>query len=101
MVIFSKFNYMLLFKKIEIFFNFLVFSKHKYSNKMSTNATAKMNKTETPKKKSWAEMADEADDEERIAKEEEEEEKTRKIIKERKYLLSIGQYELEDGEILE
>ncbi len=70
--------------------------------KMSTNATAKMNKPEeSPKKKSWAEMAEEEDEEERIEKEQEEREKTRKIMEKRKYLLSIGEYELEDGEILE
>lgn len=58
-------------------------------------------KHEIPKKKSWAEMADEADEEERIEKEEEEQKKIRKIVKQRMYLLSIGQYKLEDGEILE
>lgn len=92
-------------KKLKYFSTHLVLSKHKYSTttkvKMSTNATAKMNKPESPKKKSWAEMADEADEEERIEKEQEDREKTRKIMEERKYLLSIGQYELEDGEILE
>jgi len=46
-------------------------------------------------------MAYEADEEERLQKEEEEREKFRKIVEERKYLLSIGEYELEDGEILE
>jgi hypothetical protein len=66
---------------------------------MSTN-TASMNPLQNPKKKSWAEMADEADEEERIEKEEENL-KIRKIMEERKYLLSIGQYELEDGEILD
>lgn len=51
--------------------------------------------------KSWAEMANDADEEERIEREEEEREKYKKIVQERMYLLSIGQYELEDGEILE
>ncbi len=46
-------------------------------------------------------MAYEADEEERLEREEEEREKYRKIMQERLYLLSIGQYELEDGEILE
>ena len=44
--------------------------------------------------KSWADISYEED-------EEEEREKYRKIDKERLYLFSIGQYELEDGEILE
>ena len=54
-----------------------------------------------PVYKSWAVMAYEADEEERLEREEEEREKYRKIVQERLYLLSIGQYELEDGEILE
>lgn len=53
-----------------------------------------------PVYKSWALMAYEADEEERLEREEENREKFRKIIEERKYLFSIGQYELEDGEIL-
>ncbi len=60
-----------------------------------------MSQSQAHKKKSWAEMADEADEEERIEREEEAEEKIRKMIQNRKYLYSIGQYELEDGEILE
>jgi len=55
----------------------------------------------TPVYKSWAVMAYEADEEERLEREEENREKFRKITEERKYLLSIGEYELEDGEILE
>jgi hypothetical protein len=54
-----------------------------------------------PVYKSWAVMAYEADEEERLEREEENREKYRKIVEERKYLLSIGEYELEDGEILE
>jgi hypothetical protein len=54
-----------------------------------------------PVYKSWAVMAYEADEEERLEREEENREKYRKIIEKRKYLLSIGEYELEDGEILE
>jgi hypothetical protein len=57
--------------------------------------------SQAPQKKSWAEMAYEADEEERLEREEQEREKYRKIIQERLYLLSIGQYELEEGEILE
>jgi RNA polymerase-binding transcription factor DksA len=68
---------------------------------MLIHVTKTTTETQNPKKKSWAEMADDADDEERIEKEEEEKEKARKIINKRKYLLSIGKYELEDGEILE
>jgi hypothetical protein len=60
-----------------------------------------MSQSQTHKKKSWAEMADDTDEEERIEKKEEDEEKTRKMMQHRKYLYSIGQYELEDGEILE
>jgi len=59
------------------------------------------NQSQAPQKKSWAVMAYEADEEERLEREEENREKYRKIIEERKYLLSIGEYELEDGEILE
>lgn len=57
--------------------------------------------TQTPKKKSWAIMALEADEEERFELEEIEREKNRKIVQERLYLYSIGKYHLEEGEILE
>lgn len=56
---------------------------------------------QAPKKKSWAVMAFEADEEERLEREEEEREKIQKILKQRQYLHSIGKYELEEGEILE
>jgi hypothetical protein len=79
--------------------------------KMSTTATANKttetiiqtaSKPETaPKYKSWAVMAYEADEEERLEREEEEREKMQKIMEERRYLHSIGEYELEEGEILE
>jgi hypothetical protein len=71
---------------------------------MSNNKVCNGKMTNTqPKRayKSWAVMADEADEEERLEKEENNREKYRKIVKQRLYLLSIGQYELEDGEILE
>ena len=56
---------------------------------------------ETQKKKSWALMAIESDEEELLEMEDEKREKMRKIVHERRYLLSIGHYELEEGEILE
>ena len=87
---------------------------------MSTVATAnKTTETETiiqttpkpepaPKYKSWALMAYEADEEERLEREEEEREKMEKerqkmenIMAARRFLYSIGEYELEEGEILE
>ena len=85
---------------------------------MSTTATANKttetiiqtaSKPETaPKYKSWAVMAYEADEEERLEREEEEREKMEKerqkmenIMAARRFLYSIGEYELEEGEILE
>ncbi len=68
---------------------------------MSKNQQLTMHQSPVNKKKSWAEMADDADEEERIDREEEAREITKKFVEHRKYLLSIGQYELEDGEILE
>jgi len=67
----------------------------------TTTSSASEMTSPKPVYKSWALMAYEADEEERLQKEEEEREKFRKIVEERKYLLSIGEYELEDGEILE
>jgi hypothetical protein len=96
-----------------------MFLKYKFNStstkehplKMSTTATAnKTTKTiiqtasnpETaPKYKCWAVMVYEADEEERLEREEEEREKKQKIMEERRYLHSIGEYELEEGEILE
>ena len=46
-------------------------------------------------------MAYEAYEEDLLEREEENRKKYRKIIEERKYLLSIGEYDLEDGEILD
>jgi len=46
-------------------------------------------------------MAIESDEEELLEMEDEKREKMRKIVHERRYLLSIGHYELEEGEILE
>jgi hypothetical protein len=54
-----------------------------------------------PTYKSWAVMAYEAYEEDLLEREEENRKKYRKIIEERKYLLSIGEYDLEDGEILD
>jgi hypothetical protein len=54
-----------------------------------------------PVYKSWAVMAYESEEEERLEREEEARKKNRKIMEKRKYLLSIGKYELEDGEILD
>jgi hypothetical protein len=73
----------------------------KYVSIMTTNMTTNMTTKNNIKKKSWAEMAYEADEEERIEKEEFEREKFKKILEKRRYLFSIGHYKLEEGEILE
>ena len=74
----------------------------------TTKFTANKTSEPTPKSKSWALMAYEADEEERLEREEEEREKMEeerqkmeKIMAERRYLYSIGKYDLEEGEILE
>lgn len=62
--------------------------------------TSQANKS-VPKKRSWALMAIEEEYEEELERLREEDEKTKKITEKRQYLYSIGEYELEDGEILE
>lgn len=73
------------------------------ASKMTATQQQSQSQTQSqaPQKKSWAVMAYEADEEERLEREEENREKYRKIIKQRQYLHSIGKYELEEGEILE
>lgn len=65
--------------------------------------TSQANNTDksAPKKRSWAIMAIEEEYEEEQEKLMEEQEKAKKLIENRRYLLSIGEYDLEDGEILE
>lgn len=53
------------------------------------------------KKRSWALMAIDEEYEEEQEKLEEQQEISKKIMENRRYLLSIGEYELEEGEILE
>lgn len=62
--------------------------------------TSQANKS-APKKQSWALMAIEEEYEEEQERLREEDEKTKKITEKRRYLLSIGEYQLEEGEILE
>lgn len=50
------------------------------------------------KKRTWAEMAFDDDEQERLR---EEENKMKNILAARRFLYNIGQYELEEGEILE
>lgn len=57
--------------------------------------------THVPKKRSWAEMAIDEEYEEEQEKCREEEEKHKQIMENRRYLHSIGKYELEEGEILD
>ena len=68
-----------------------------------TNNNVCTKKTHGPKlkNKSWVLLTYEAEEEERLEKEEQEREKNKKLIDERKYLLSIGEYVLEDGEIID
>lgn len=53
------------------------------------------------KKRTWAQMAIDDDDEEEQEKLREEENKMKNILAARRFLYSIGEYELEEGEILE
>lgn len=53
------------------------------------------------KKRSWAEMAIDDDEEEQQERLIEEENKFKNIMAARRFLYSIGEYELEEGEILE
>jgi len=55
----------------------------------------------TPKKRSWVLMAIEDEYEEEQERLREQENQLKNIIASRRFLYSIGQYELEDGEILE
>jgi hypothetical protein len=55
----------------------------------------------TPKKRTWAEMVIEEEYDEEQERLKMEQEKTKKIVENKRYLISIGEYELEDGEILE
>jgi hypothetical protein len=50
---------------------------------------------------SWAEMAAIDDDEEEMIREEQYNQYIKNITEYRRFLLSIGEYELEEGEILE
>ena len=55
----------------------------------------------SPKKRSWCEMALDDDYEEQQERLRELYEKYKKIMEIRKYLFSIGEYELEEGEVFE
>jgi len=55
----------------------------------------------TPKKRSWALMAIEDEYEEEQERLREQKNQLKNIIAARRFLYSIGQYELEEGEILE
>lgn len=54
-----------------------------------------------PKKRTWAQMAIDEEYEEEQDRLREEEEKNKNLLAMRRFLFSIGEYELEDGEILE
>ena len=69
---------------------------------MTSQANTKMNTDKSvPKKQSWALMAIEEEYEEEQERLREKQEKNKKIMENRRYLLSIGEYQLEEGEILE
>jgi hypothetical protein len=53
------------------------------------------------KKRTWAEMAFDDDEEEQQERLRDEDNKMKNILAARRFLYSIGQYELEEGEILE
>ena len=53
------------------------------------------------KNRTWAQMAFDDDEEEQQERLREEENKMKNILAVRRFLYSIGQYELEEGEILE
>ena len=53
------------------------------------------------KKRSWAQMIADEEEEEEQDRLREQQEKYKNIMAERKFLLSIGEYQLEEGEILE
>jgi hypothetical protein len=53
------------------------------------------------KKKSWIEICWEIEEEEEREAERLEKEKLEKVLEERRYLHSIGEYDLEEGELLE
>lgn len=53
------------------------------------------------KKRTWAQMAYDGDEEEEQERLIEEQEKIIKMVENRRFLYSIGEYELEEGEILE
>jgi len=54
-----------------------------------------------PKKRSWALMILDEEEEEEQERLKEQNEKRKNKAKERRYLYSIGEYQLEEGEILE
>lgn len=70
---------------------------------ITNSKTMEKNKSEFcgQKNKSWVVLTYEAEEEERLEREEEEREKYKKLADERKYLISVDMYELEDGEILD
>lgn len=85
-----------LYLKLKCFL-FILWITNKILMMSQTNKTDKS----TPKKRSWALMAIEEEYEEEQERLREEQEKAKKMMENRRYLFSIGEYKLEDGEILE
>lgn len=82
--------------KTYISYNIKASSQQQPSTKMTSNLSI-----QDKQKKSWALMAIEADEEEERELKEEQERKLRELIEIRRVLFILGQYEVEDGEILE